>query len=240
MARTTSSQSEPQIQGVTFTTGESGNQAKKREMGLIAYINWCVMSAHCRNLSTSNKRQHKFAHFIKTSSSHTLCPRSWLTSLNLTLPVPSRKMSSSHGHNLRPNVDSRVNKRVEDMVDAYGGPEHVTGKRSATGLGVHLIFRYESPKPSPNPRPRRFTHAPPEGDVEMVDSTESESGSSLGMDSSQSSSSSDADTVEPNPPCSAHCIPSLTLQTPKPRRPEDLHRGMVMSTDGSVTDTSHP
>jgi hypothetical protein len=213
-------------------------------MGLIAYINWCVMSAHCRNLSTSNKRQHKFAHFIKISSSHTLCPRSWLTSLNLTLPVPSRKMSSSHGYNLRPNVDSRVNKRVKDMVDAYGGPERVTGKRSATGLGIHLIFRYESPKPTPNPRPCRF-HAPPEGDVEMVDSTESESGSSSGMDSSESSPSSDADTVEPNPPSSAHDIPSLALRTPKPRRPEDLRleyrqRGMVMSTDGSVTDTSHP
>jgi hypothetical protein len=151
-------------------------------------------------------------------------------------------MSSTHGYNLRPNVNTRVDKRIKDMVDANGGPDCVVGKRSATGLGVHLTFQYESPKPT-----LRSPRAPAKEDVEMEDETESNSGSSSDpdMDSSESSSSSGSgtDTVEPNAPASGNYeTASLLLRTPRPRRtedlqPEDCPEGTVTSTDGSVTDT---
>ena len=145
-------------------------------------------------------------------------------------------MSSTHSYNLRSNVKSGVDKRVKDMVDAYGGLECVIGRPSATGLGVHLVFLSKSPKPSLSPRPCPSTRAQPKEDVEMVDSSERES---------RSSSDSDTDTVEPNPPYGKYHRPSLPLQTPKPWRTEDLQpegcqEGTVTSTDGSVTDTSHP
>ena len=108
------------------------------------------------------------------------------------------------------------------MVDAHGGRQYVTGKPSATGAGVHLIFQYESPKPTASPRHPPSIRAPPK-DVEMVDESESESRSSSDsdMDSSESSSSSDADTVEPNIPYNGQRL-ALPLWMPKPRRTEDL------------------
>ena len=155
-------------------------------------------------------------------------------------------MSSTHGYNFRPNVNIRIDfdKRIKDMVDANGGPDCVIGKRSATGLGVHLTFQYESPKSTP--RSRRGPRAPPK-DVEMEDEKESNSGSSSDPDTesseSSSSSGSDTDTVEPNAPASGkYETASLLLRTPRPRRtedlqPEDCPEGTVTSTDGGVTDT---
>ena len=154
-------------------------------------------------------------------------------------------MSSTHGYNLRPNVNTRIDKRMKDMIDANGGPDCVIRKRSATGLGVHLTFQYESPKPTP--RSRRGPRASPKEDVEMEDETESNSGSSSDQDiessESSSSSGSDTDTVEPNAPASGNYeTASLLLRTPRPQRtedlqPEDCPEGTVTSTDGSVTDT---
>ena len=145
--------------------------------------------------------------------------------------------SPIHGHDLRPRIKSRIDKRVKDMVAANGGPEKCLGKPSATGLGVHLIFLSEgSPRPTtspgPGPRARPSTGPREEQDVKMVDSSESSSGS-------------DTDTAE-HTPNREHIIPSRILNAPtalrrtEVRRLEDWNRGGFVSTDGSVQDgTAH-
>ncbi|KAI0248907.1 hypothetical protein BJV78DRAFT_745979 [Lactifluus subvellereus] len=164
-------------------------------------------------------------------------------------------MSSTvaHDYDLCPDVKSRLEKRIKDMVAAHGGPVKVIGKPSATGLGVHLIFlSEESPKstsPRPRPHPRPSTGTPrEEEDIEMVESSKSESGSSSDsdMDSSESGSSSDVNTAEWHTPRQQYAKPSSTLDTPKaPRRTEDRqpgnwNEGGLASTDVSVTDSLAP
>ena len=143
--------------------------------------------------------------------------------------------SPMHGHDLRPRIKSRVDKRVRDMVTANGGPEKCLGKPSATGLGVHIIFRSEEslkPTTSPRsrPRPRPSTSTPQkEEDVEMVGSSESSSGS-------------DTNTAEHTPRHEKR-QPSSTLNAPKvlrrteDRRPEDWNGGSLASADGRVADS---
>jgi hypothetical protein len=56
------------------------------------------------------------------------------------------------------DVKSRVQRRVEDMIAIFGGPDKVIGKPSATGLGVHITFKEDAdaertPRPRPPPLP---------------------------------------------------------------------------------------
>jgi hypothetical protein len=116
--------------------------------------------------------------------------------------------NTTHEHFLRPNTKSRVQRRVDEMVAIFGGPEKVIGKPSATGHGIHIIFKEDADaEHTPRPRP----HPLPPFEEEDIDMDELESNvddEAMSQSSSFYGISSDLDHAVP------HVQASKTQPTP--------------------------
>jgi hypothetical protein len=126
---------------------------------------------------------------------------------------------STHDYFLRTNTKSRVLRRVNEMVAMYGGPEKVIGKPSATGVGVHIIFREDADEElsMPGPPPLPLPPAPsPEGEDVNMDSLESNmDAESMSSSSCSSSIPFDRNHAEPHAPRPENAPPTPTLDEPR-------------------------
>jgi hypothetical protein len=118
--------------------------------------------------------------------------------------------NTTHEHYLRPNTKSRVQRCVDEMVAIFGGPEKVIGKPSATGLGIHIIFK-EDADAEHTPRPRPHPLPPFEGEDIDVDEVESNVNDEAMSQSSSFSGISDLGHGVPQTPAPEYPVPAPTL-----------------------------
>jgi hypothetical protein len=168
------------------------------------------------------------------------------------MPSPSSNMSKpAHRYPLRPNVRSRLGKRIEETAAASESPDIVIGKPTTPCLRRYPRRGQNTPKAdidmdSSDGESQSQCGSDADSDSE-IDSSEPSASPSKNMSSSSVSGSgfaSDTDSAEPNTPHRKQTRPSSALDTPRPRRrtedrqrPKGYKAGTVASPDARVEDS---